>query len=266
MYKLLMPFLLLSSVLRANEIDQIRTMNDVERFMRRHIDGSFRSKDALVHQFFKVDLDDNGLTDLVIAGNRLLVVMDLGGGEYSETELRTGSYPFYDSAMITGIDSSSQPKKLLVRLRDGQSVILDTVVCHAGEMMEYNPHPDSAIDFDELRGSATGCYGKCPQFDLTIKGDGQVVYHPHAFTREKVDVTAQLTKGEMDTLRSILGYMGIDRMAAGYSEDVMDTPGFVFEIHYHGRIKRIVDGDVPSTNSLAVLFRALMTIQNKMDR
>jgi hypothetical protein len=73
----------------------------------------------LINRFYKLDLDENGLTDLVVNGNYLIVIMDMGG-QYNFFNLRKDKIVEGMLESLIAIDSVSQPKKLVVRLRKGQ--------------------------------------------------------------------------------------------------------------------------------------------------
>jgi hypothetical protein len=253
--------LLLPSALMANEVDRIQTKEDVRQFMIRHFDTSFRSE--AIDGFYKLDLDHNGSTDLVVSAGRFYVMMDMGGDEYEPHQLITGDS--FNDGSIFSIDSSDRALRLVLKYKDFQNTILDTVVWFGRDFMEYNRRPDSAIDFDELHFTAYGCYGECPQYELTIMRDGSMVYMPKAYTGKKKDVRVRATAGEMNTLRSILGYMGLDRMDSVYSPFTQDAPGYLLEISYRGRSKKIEDKDGPSTNSLAALYRELFWFRYQLE-
>src|SRR5579871_4161383 len=86
-------FLILSKTLFANDIDKLMTNDDVNNFLVKKINKQIKdypvlesqSTDTLkygLNKFFKVDLDNNHLTDLVINGKHLMVVLDKGKGNY----------------------------------------------------------------------------------------------------------------------------------------------------------------------------------------
>jgi hypothetical protein len=75
----------------AGEIDNLRTKQEVERFMIKRVGRQYKEiglfdekgvESGLENRFFRIDLDEDGLTDLIINGLRLLVVMDRGKGGY----------------------------------------------------------------------------------------------------------------------------------------------------------------------------------------
>ena len=191
---LLAPTLLL----RAGEIDQLQTQRDVERFVRkidkfyRKVDifGSRMDSSALHNHFFKLDLDGDGVTDLVINGDRLLVIMDRGG-HYDVYNLdKIGGFPRVGGTLL-GIDSSGKPIKLLVQQNDGVNArtntrrsYVDTLVgCSVG-MVEYNPHPDANFSFEGLTVTTNMCFGTCPIFEMRIDTDRNVSYNAFQFNKQ----------------------------------------------------------------------------------
>jgi hypothetical protein len=134
--------------LQAGEIDQLQTKRDVEKFLIRKVNKKFkdwgvfrdlskRDSTGLSNRFYKLDLDGDGLTDLIINGQYLMVVMDRGKKGYFLYNLT--ALPFDDLAVkLFAIDSGGTEKKIIVRQHKGR---LDTLVYHAGGIMEYNSHP-----------------------------------------------------------------------------------------------------------------------------
>ncbi|MDX5513115.1 MAG: hypothetical protein LPK01_12945 [Hymenobacteraceae bacterium] len=86
-------FLLTIKISVANEIDNLKTQKDVHQFLIDKFDKDFYDLFLLIDdpnassayskgKFFKIDLDNNGLSDLVVNGRYLLIVIDNGKGKF----------------------------------------------------------------------------------------------------------------------------------------------------------------------------------------
>ena len=77
----------------ANDIDNLQTIEEVQKFLVEKkvvvIGWNLTPKNMTTDtssfgkgKFFKIDLDNNGLTDLVVNGEYLFSVHDIGNGKY----------------------------------------------------------------------------------------------------------------------------------------------------------------------------------------
>jgi Domain of unknown function (DUF6438) len=266
-------FFLFTSIcegLQANEIDRLHTEKDVARFVKKvapevenwelFSDRAVDS-DVLNNRFYKLDLDENGLTDLVVNGNYLLVIMDMGG-QYSFFNLRKDEIVAGMLESLIAIDSVGRPKKLVVSLRKGQDwrstaapeYYPDTLVCHFGLLMEYNAHPTGDFRFEAIKVSTTRCFGSCPVFAMEIRADRGARYHAIAFNDEEGEFRGSLSKKQFDTLTELLRYLPLDSLEANYRVNWTDDQTIFTEIRYNGHIKKIEDYGKLGTMGLQRLY------------
>jgi Domain of unknown function (DUF6438) len=254
--------------LRANEIDQLRTKEDVNKFLLRKVDESYSHMlpfdgkagtpgTALSDSFFKADLDNNGLTDLVINGRYLIVIMDLGKEGY-RVRFSGGRYLGGFSLDLVAIDSTGSPRKLMIRqYKDEVHPQSDTLVCEAQAFLEYNPAPDPNFRFQGIRFRAGGCYGTCPVFELSVQANGAAVYDAIEYNQQKGKRTGTIPPEEMTKLTRILQYIRWDRLDSSYAVDWTDDRTLTLEIDYNGVHKRIRDYGGRGTYGLFRVYSVL---------
>src|SRR3954465_3607083 len=78
----------------ANEIDKLKTKAEIQKFLELRVNAQWRKYDCFEtklkpdtslyarEHFVKLDLDNNGLTDIIIIGKYLFAVTDVGNGHY----------------------------------------------------------------------------------------------------------------------------------------------------------------------------------------
>src|ERR1700749_3775261 len=91
---LFLSLLTFSLCCKANKIDQLKTLADVNRFLQKvssnHKDFNFFAplkQDSVgplsMTKYVKIDLNNDGLTDLVVNGTYLFVLMDNGNNDFT---------------------------------------------------------------------------------------------------------------------------------------------------------------------------------------
>src|SRR5450432_4568480 len=116
------PFILFYSACLANDIDKLQTNEDVGNFLIKKISKKFKDYPLLKNdatetdtakfgrnKFFKIDIDNNKQTDLIIFGNHLVVILDRGGGDYEVRYLDGGAFQ-NNNAKLVSIDAAGLPK------------------------------------------------------------------------------------------------------------------------------------------------------------
>jgi hypothetical protein len=273
MKTILCIILLVPIVLRANEIDGLRTRQDVGWFVRK-IDSHYRKgelfrrggKDTggLQDRFFKLDMDGDGRTDLVINGVWLIVVMDLGD-HYELHNLGEVGSDYHGVQGLLAIDSGAVLKRLLVRMEkggdwrsmDSAKFYTDTLVPFSGGMTEYNAHPDTGFRFEGLKVSTTMCFGTCPVFEMQIDTNRRVWYHATEFNKQNGQFTGGMPAAAYDRLVELLRYLPLDRLDRDYKVNWTDDQTITLEIHYDGKVKQVTDYGEIGTYGLRILYGML---------
>ncbi len=261
----------------ANDIDNLKTVYDVQKFLVEKVNKKWKSyklienntTDTSVYgkgKFFKIDLDNNGLTDLVINGKRLFAVTDNGKGQYESHIIDRGAFDL-DKYTLTNIIYNDKTPLLIIcayfeyehRLRDDAKP--DTLVFKFDDFIEYNPIPDTLV-IEEINFSTSGCYGTCPIFELVIKSDRSSTYNAIEYNKKKGIFKSIIDTVSYNKLLSTLNYIKIASLNDKYHVSWTDDQTVTLEIKYNnGQTKKISDYGSIGTFGLENLYNQLFALR-----
>ena len=259
----------------ANTIDGLQTRADVERFLVSRVSKKFKDEQifgsrpgsdstGMREWFYKTDVDGDGLTDLVVNGETVFVILDRGKKGYAHFRLiRDGDIE--GRAVLYGIDSAVGRKRIVMKKGRGRSTVLDTLVWHAYGFMEYNDRPLERFDLEQITVSTTGCFGKCPVFELTVDGDRLARYKAIQFNDERGEFTGTISKEKFEHMLEVLRYLPLDHMDSSYAVDWTDDQTIFLEIHYNGQVKRISDYGLRGSFGLSRLYAYFFSWKEKTE-
>jgi hypothetical protein len=261
----------------ANEIDKIRTNGEVNSFLEKFVSREFKNSPPLKvnsmtfesdgysqNKFFKVDFDNNGLTDLVVNGlDNLLVVLDTGKKGYQLFYLDRGAF-FLNKAKLIAIDTSAIPRKIIIHQSNQPEKRIDTLIFKFNRFIEYNPGPAVDFDFEEIKFKTDRCFGRCPVFEMTVKEDRSATYHAIEYNEETGEYHGQITKKEFEELMAMLKYLKIDELNYKYEVSWTDDQTATTEITYGKKKKIIVDYGKIGTFGLSGLYSKFFTWRKSM--
>lgn len=225
------------SCLRANQIDQLQTKADVLRFLSEqfHLEYIFEVKaashdTAAIVAFHRTDLNGDRLTDLVVSGEWVIVVMDRGNGKFLLDQL--GWAPFDFAKSLKAIVTVEERKLLILgnkKQRNGDTLAYRA---EAGGFMEYNKYPMEKIELDSFRIIVGPCYGNCPVYDMAVFPDRSVLLDGQK---------TALSIAQYDTLLAILKYLPLEQLKLKYEVSWTDDRSFSTEFSIHSKFKKIFD-------------------------
>lgn len=170
----------------ANDIDRLKTQQDVEKFLLEKVSPQWKDKDIFSNKiegdtsayrkgsFFKIDLDNDSRTDLIINGKPFFVVIDKGNGKY-ESKLLNRWFSLKDIVYKGSIALLIVENGGVVFLGE-KKVSIDILVLKSGKFFNYNPNPDN-LKIETISFSTSYCYGTCPVFKLDIQADRTAKYN-----------------------------------------------------------------------------------------
>jgi hypothetical protein len=261
----------------VNKIDSLKTIDDVERFVA-SLDSAYYphfyktdniDKSTYENKFFKIDLDNNGLTDILINVTFLFAVTANEDRTYGIHLIGSGGRD-----LLSNILFLNKTPLIVIKYLDGIIVSprIDTLIFKFNDFIEFNKSPDN-LKIEEIRFSATACFGPCPVFDLTIKADRSVIYEAkqnnYIFKAKKV---ARETKGRynaiIDTatfnnLIQTINYINLSSLKNDYHVLWSDAESVEIEIKFNdGNIKKIKDYGKRGTFGLVNLYNQLFALRN----
>ncbi|MBS1915261.1 MAG: hypothetical protein JST87_03230 [Bacteroidetes bacterium] len=263
-------FIFFSQTLFANDIDKLTTNEDVNNFLFKKINKQIKdhpvleskSTDTLkygLNKFFKVDLDNNHLTDLIINGKHLMVVLDKGKGNY-ELQYLDRSAPFLFSTKLISIDAESFPEKIIILQSKHSSP--DTLIYKFERFVEYNPYPATDFIFEKITFKTERCPGQCPVFEMQVNKDHSVAYNAGEYNLQLGSFQGVLDDKEFKELIDVLKYLPIEKLKDKYAVEWKDDQTAATKISYNGKSKMIVDYGEAGSFGLAKLYSLFFEWRN----
>ena len=111
----------------------------------------------------------------------------------------------------------------------------------------------------------TACFGTCPVYSLTIRGDGTVVYDGKEFVEVKGTTETTISQDQVDQLISEFEKVDYFSLNDNYTErTITDAPTVITSIRLNGKIKTIkhYHGDLSAPEKLAELEDRIDEIVN----
>ncbi len=259
-----------------HSIDSIKSPGDVNAFLARVDKKRWSNRTVFFadtsdtstfgkNKFFKLDLDGNGRTDLVVNGVYLLAVTDMGGGRYG-SEILNYYYPA-DSSVLKEIIYRKGRPLLVVHGEDtaaNQAVVyprLDTLTFIHGGFMEYNPKP-KRVRISEVSFEASGCFGNCPSFKLSITADRKATYLARMYNPVQGSFAARLDPSVFELLLETMTYAKIEQLKEDYAVEPSDNPIAYLRVKFsNGRVKHIRDYGQRGTFGLRNVYRQLFDLR-----
>jgi hypothetical protein len=101
--------------------------------------------------------------------------------------------------------------------------------------------PVNADSNVEIRLARGVCYGTCPDYTVTINGEGQVRYEGRRFVNIVGERTATIPREDVTRLLARFDEIGFDNLRESYRGQVTDLPTYTVTLTRNGRTKRVVD-------------------------
>lgn len=243
--------LLCTATAKSNEIDKLKTAKDIEQLFNNKSGtyGQFLFITAdKINGFFKMDVDGNGLTDLIINYNFCFAVLDMGNGHYERHPFFTGTGYF----AIDLLSSKDGPLLVVMAVYDNGKKIKparknDTLISKHGGLMEYNGSPEQL---------------KVAEIHLTygssmVSGGVDVSFGSDRVMINRIDKSnARIDSASYNRLIKTVNYLSLASLKDKYDIESPDSETLWLEVTYdNGQIKRIEDYGGYGTFGLQNLYR-----------
>ncbi|HVV55791.1 MAG TPA: DUF6438 domain-containing protein [Mucilaginibacter sp.] len=268
-------FALLSLSCKANEIDKLKNISDVNTFLRKVVgkkwDGSFfdvkpdTTSKLFNVKFLKIDINDDGLTDLILNGADIVAVVDNGKGGYDFHLISQRGGMTFKKYVLAGTDTT-KPAKIIVKTyythaQKDEPVIYDTLVVKFGAFVEYSRNIDHR-KVRKLSFSTTACFGKCPVFDLHIESDGTAEYDAYNYNSETGRFTGKIDSIKLNQLFGLIEYLNLKSLNDNYKVLWTDDQTCMLTVRYNdGTVKTIQDYGGEGTFGLRQLYHLLFGLR-----
>lgn len=280
---ILIALLLSCNACFGNVIDSIKNKNDVIFFLDKYVPEKYYEpyeRDTILNpydwlfldenatdSFYKVDIDKNGLSDLVVDARSFIVVLDMGADKYNKLPLYSANFTF------KGIRQTVAANLLQVRIQDpadNPKWNYDTTLAYKwGNMVEYVPEPATySIDSIEFKYSL-GYYSHCGQLTelrALVRKDGRTnYYYQNLCDKHSSKTQVMLTRANIQQLWDMMNYMHFATLPATYGNFMLHTSPCQVKMFYdNGLSKTTTDKNGFSPLSLRAFYSTVFDLfQNK---
>lgn len=273
---------LISFCCKANEIDKLKTLDDVKAFLKHHAEnkkidyfGASKSNTSTKFnktKFLKIDLNGDGLTDLIVNGTYLFVVLDNGDGDFAFRFIDGGAFAMRQYVLADIVTSIEQPLMIVkscdedTRYKKRQvKAGCDTLIVKYDGLVEYNRQQDD-VDITEVSFSTTMCFGTCPVFELHILADGTAEYDANRFNPETGKFKGKIDSRTLIKLLALIKYLNLRTLADDYKVDWTDDQTCYLKVRYkNGVAKSISDYGLIGTFGLHTLYELLFSLRQSQE-
>ena len=260
----------------GNSIDELQTAHDVNLFLQKAFPkygSALLDENAVVtadygkNKFYKLDLDGNGLTDLLVDGDGLIAVLNTDGENYTYHNLEIGTSDAYGHTVVNITRQADQTLLVLRGFNLESKVTLaketeKNIVFKFGEFIEYNPEPDK-FRIQKIAFETTGCFGTCPVLEMSIDERRRATYQAIQFNERKGKFNGMIDLAAFDKLVDTINYLGLRMLkndyAVGHTDDQTATLTITFD---NGKVRKISDYGMEGTFGLANLYNQLLNLRS----
>ena len=89
----------------------------------------------------------------------------------------------------------------------------------------------------------TPCFGKCPNYKITIFNTGNVIYEGYKFALKEGKYRRKLTEGQLIEITNQLEAIKLFELKDVYDSKITDIPSCMLFFNYNGEKKKILDRD-----------------------
>jgi len=276
---LLLIILQLPFLAMANEIDKIKTQPDVVTFLQKNINRKIDAATVFINNFdttqkirsfYKLDIDRNGLTDLLVNGRNTFYVLDAGDGDYSANYLdRNASLPGKFSFFAL-LDTSDRNTKIVLghakEFNPGINTVklaFDTLIFKFGGFIEYNTDTLQYLNFQSISIKTSQCFGRCPIFSITVHSDGAADYNAIKYNEETGEFAGQVPQEDLNLLTGLLKYINPQKLKNSYSVNWTDYQTATTTIEFNDKEIQVKDYGEMGSYGLMRLYSILFSWRKK---
>lgn len=276
---ILLLLLLAAQLAAANAIDALKTVEDVQQFLVKKVHKKWKGWTLIAEvpgdtatygkgRFFKMDINNDGLTDLVVNGMYLMAVTDRGKGRYGIHIIDDGSF-MQEAYSLTDIVATGNGPLFVIKEKDLSNYKkttdtlgrTDTLIFKFGSFVEYNARPEDLqvlrIDF-----STTACFGTCPVFELSVDAGGSATYNALQYNDREGKFTGTIEQAAYDKLLQTICYLNLPSLNDDYSVNWTDDQAVTLTVTFgNGQTKTIQDYGAIGTFGLKNLYSQLFALR-----
>lgn len=268
------------------EIENLKNNDEIIKFLVTNIDSTYskeelfpeKSEDNFKELINKKDLDNNGLTDLVIEcpDNRLIIILDKGGNRFKELNLYYGTnnykYNYQKEYLrLKTFDSISDYPIIIVATEQMNSKVIeyyrsnDTLVVKNDRLLEFNNSKGKIKHVKLIEFETSYCYGNCPVFKINLERNGALIYNGIEYTNFEGEKNIVLVPDKLTDLISLVEYSILYKLKDSYSVGHNHDQTATLTVTYQdGSSKTIEDYGILGTRNLQYIYHEMFEISNNI--
>ncbi|MFY7732950.1 MAG: DUF6438 domain-containing protein [Bacteroidia bacterium] len=309
---LLLIIFLCSSYSYSQSINELNSFKKVAKFLNKEVSKKYTfesvfenekeaDEEAFNEVVKKIDVDNNGHTDLIINAYKLfIIVLSNGQSKFKELSFKNknrflGNTAEFDSItkirnetvfiFNTEIDEDDETVYANVITKKGQKKQLfdlttkeykwviedikfrvDSLTIKFGELVSYtNKKSVLKNKIKDLHFYTTGCFGTCPIFELNLNSNGDLRYTGKKFTNYEGIKTTKLDSTDLENLFGLLEYADLKNLKDFYSVTWTDDQTGILKVTFENEeVKEIQDYGLRGTIDLQAIYAKLFEINKKI--
>jgi hypothetical protein len=211
-------------------------------------------------RFYKLDFDNNGLTDLLVEGAFLFAIVDKGNSVYENLELNVGRIRrgFCKVEELTSINGNVN---LIISYPDKKDQLPDEInslhkfTYKFGGFIEQNLNV-KPINIDSIEYSINSF--TCVMNSSLISKDQQVRTYTYDKCKLKETNTTVLEMSSINRIFDLLNYMDFSNLENSYRVNWMDARTSYITVYFNnGDVKKVMDYGRQGTHGLVLLYKLI---------
>jgi hypothetical protein len=229
-----------------------------------------------IKPWVKVDLNDNGYTDLLVNAWQngepvVYCVVDSGGNRFAVKQVfgKSGQ-----SAIFAAVNNAGAAKQITAYYPEpvvrnsklkGRTLLKAQLTLREQDLIEYNAMPVKH-SIEKIEYSTTMCYGRCPVFKLFIDADRNAVYEATKFNPKNGSYKSNITEKSYAELIDLLNYIDFAKLEDSYRVLHTDAQTATLRITYDGgKVKTISDYGLRGTAGLVKIHELLFKLRETQE-
>jgi len=256
---LLILLLLLSKQTLSNKIDDLKTDEDVNKFVKainpefvERKNGKFeiRSTDSIakdlncngiferwhIRNWEKADITNDGLTDLIFVAHwyDYISYALIDNGDNNFKLIKFSKNPFEQCELIKPVKAGSNNYVKIFRKTQEpdtankgpfnykEVIIMDTLVFKFNDFIELGHSENTRNDIESIEIKTSTCHGSCPAFILKLSKNGTANFEGIAFTKQRGKSSKKLPKVSFNEISAVANYIDVRSLKDNYAVNWTD--------------------------------------------
>lgn len=291
---LLIIFIFTSTLVFANQIDNLDSSKDVEEFAKKvypkftkykwskfkiisteKVKEKISCKDEYdlfgMKNWEKIDITNDGLTDLILTvyWGRIFysyAIVDTGNNNFKIYRL---SKNVFDNCELFKPIKKNDLNYLKIHIKKQEEVglmeyeeliIKDTLIFKFQEFIELNKNPIN-YKIREIEFQTSGCYGTCPVFNFKLNYKGNNEFNGQAYIKHEGKSEGKIPVKLFNQIHELLEYIEVNKLKDNYSVAWTDDQTSTLSIRFDDNsVKKIKDYGMIGTFGLMAVYSKLIEI------